>query len=219
MSSPTTAPATGPALWHRRLPRHRHHCARSTRPRRPQTNGKVERFHRILLEEWAYIRAWTSDKQRTTALRSVSSTSTISTAPTVRSDGQYPGRMPQHIQGQRPRRTQLAAGPRKRRSGIHRRRPVRASAMIWGVPRAADAGARAVDYDDRLHACYVRGSMLPAESRQPGSMRFGGGCLSDARCGWPMLGPGPGDSPRRSRRSLAARCSGLNRRNECAALP
>ena len=24
---------------------------------RPQTNGKVERFHRILLEEWAYIRA------------------------------------------------------------------------------------------------------------------------------------------------------------------
>jgi transposase InsO family protein len=35
-----------------------------TRPRRPQTNGKVERFHRILLEEWAYIRAWTSESQR-----------------------------------------------------------------------------------------------------------------------------------------------------------
>ena len=30
---------------------------KKTRPRRPQTNGKVERFHRILLEEWAYIRA------------------------------------------------------------------------------------------------------------------------------------------------------------------
>lgn len=29
---------------------------KKTRPRRPQTNGKVERFHRILLEEWAYIR-------------------------------------------------------------------------------------------------------------------------------------------------------------------
>lgn len=38
-----------------------------TRPRRPQTNGKVERFHRILIEEWAYIRAWTSDTERATA--------------------------------------------------------------------------------------------------------------------------------------------------------
>ena len=35
-----------------------------TRPYRPQTNGKVERFHRILLEEWAYIRDWTSEAQR-----------------------------------------------------------------------------------------------------------------------------------------------------------
>ena len=35
-----------------------------TRPYRPQTNGKVERFHRILLEEWAYIRDWTSEPQR-----------------------------------------------------------------------------------------------------------------------------------------------------------
>jgi transposase InsO family protein len=39
---------------------------RRTRPFRPQTNGKVERFHRILLEEWAYIRDWTSEAQRTT---------------------------------------------------------------------------------------------------------------------------------------------------------
>lgn len=36
-----------------------------TRAYRPQTNGKVERFHRILLEEWAYIRPWTSESQRT----------------------------------------------------------------------------------------------------------------------------------------------------------
>jgi transposase InsO family protein len=34
------------------------------RPYRPQTNGKVERFHRILLEEWAYIRDWTSETDR-----------------------------------------------------------------------------------------------------------------------------------------------------------
>ena len=37
---------------------------KKTRPRRPQTNGKIERFHRILLEEWAYIRPWHSDQQR-----------------------------------------------------------------------------------------------------------------------------------------------------------
>ena len=53
-------------LWHRA-------CAatgtevRKTRPRRPQTNGKVERFHRILIEEWAYIRPWTSETQRAQA--------------------------------------------------------------------------------------------------------------------------------------------------------
>ena len=50
-------------LWHRA-------CAstattvKKTRPRRPQTNGKVERYHRILLEEWAYIRPWLSETDR-----------------------------------------------------------------------------------------------------------------------------------------------------------
>lgn len=37
---------------------------KKTRPRRPQTNGKVERFHRTLLEEWAYVRPWTSEAER-----------------------------------------------------------------------------------------------------------------------------------------------------------
>ena len=40
-----------------------------TRPYRPQTNGKIERFHRILLEEWAYIRDWHSDTERTAHYR------------------------------------------------------------------------------------------------------------------------------------------------------
>lgn len=37
---------------------------KKTRVRRPQTNGKVERFHRILLEEWAYLRPWHSERER-----------------------------------------------------------------------------------------------------------------------------------------------------------
>lgn len=40
---------------------------KKTRPYRPQTNGKVERFHRILLEEWAYIRPWASETEREAA--------------------------------------------------------------------------------------------------------------------------------------------------------
>jgi transposase InsO family protein len=52
----------------------REHCAElgiqhsRTRPYRPATNGKVERFNRTLLDEWAYARLWRSEASRARAL-------------------------------------------------------------------------------------------------------------------------------------------------------
>jgi transposase InsO family protein len=52
----------------------REQCARlqirhtRTRPRRPQTNGKAERFIRTIVNEWAYGRVYTSSDERASAL-------------------------------------------------------------------------------------------------------------------------------------------------------
>jgi transposase InsO family protein len=39
-----------------------------TRPYRPQTNGKIERFHRTMAQEWAFARHYPNELTRTSAL-------------------------------------------------------------------------------------------------------------------------------------------------------
>uniref|UniRef100_A0A5Q5BG16 Integrase, catalytic region n=2 Tax=unclassified Mycobacterium TaxID=2642494 RepID=A0A5Q5BG16_MYCSS len=45
-----------------------HITPKRTRPYRPQTNGKIERFHRTLADGWAYAHFYESTEQRNTAL-------------------------------------------------------------------------------------------------------------------------------------------------------
>lgn len=60
-------PAYKSRLWHQT-------CAelnitvKKIRPRRPQTNGKIERFHRTLADGWAYRRLYATENTRRAAL-------------------------------------------------------------------------------------------------------------------------------------------------------
>ena len=88
-SCPTTARPTRSHLW-------RDTCAelgitaKRTRPYRPQTNGKIERFHRTLADGWAFKKFYTLRNSPPSTLCQHGSTSTTTTGPTPQSAGQPP---------------------------------------------------------------------------------------------------------------------------------
>ena len=77
-----------------------------TRVRRPQTNGKVERLNRTLLEEWAYKRLYTSETRPPSS--PVRLAPPLQPPPTPHRPGQPPAHHPVH---QRHRAVHLAGGP------------------------------------------------------------------------------------------------------------
>lgn len=56
-------------LWHTVCAQHGI-TVNKTRPYRPQTNGKIERFHKTLADGWAYARCYGSETERRNALAS-----------------------------------------------------------------------------------------------------------------------------------------------------
>ena len=77
--TPGATPAPNSASRHKR-----------TRPYRPQTNGKIERFHRTLADGWAYARFYDSEARPPSTPCPAGSTSTITTDPTPPSAGKPP---------------------------------------------------------------------------------------------------------------------------------
>ena len=63
----------------------RHHARNAHDPYRPQTNGKIERFHRTLADGWAYARFY-AQKPSVATPSPAGSTSTITTGATPQSE-------------------------------------------------------------------------------------------------------------------------------------
>ena len=61
-----------------------------TRPYRPQTNGKIERFHRTLSDGWGYARCYTSESRTPSRPCQHGSTSTTTTDPTPPAGTSHP---------------------------------------------------------------------------------------------------------------------------------
>ena len=118
--------------WHRACQRTTTK-AKKTRPYRPQTNGKIERFHRTLLQEWAYIRPREAKTNAPTPT-GASSTTTITTEPTERSAG-TPQPPPSGTTSpySTARSCLIHAAPVPHQVGKRKARPPRGPGQLWQV--------------------------------------------------------------------------------------
>ena len=71
-----------------------------TRPYRPQTNGKIERFHRTMATEWAYARHYGNERARRASPTEPGCIPTITTGNTARSARPPPIRRLTNLPGQ-----------------------------------------------------------------------------------------------------------------------
>ena len=98
-SCPTTAAATDPTLW--RTPAPNWIKPKKTRPYRPQTNGKIERFHRTLADGWAFSPFYYSRHQPAAQpYPAWLHESTITTGPTAQSGNSAPINRLTNVPGQ-----------------------------------------------------------------------------------------------------------------------
>jgi hypothetical protein len=146
-----------------------------TRPFRPQTNGKAERFRGTLLTEWAYLRRYDTNQARLDALPGFIAYYN-ERRPHGSLDGQSPGRPRQ----QRVRETQLGAvAPSVSFVGwrlVHARIPARVgdtgrSAVVWR-PATVDRETGGTQtqhecHEERRRPPVVGPDAVPAPEPQP----------------------------------------------------
>ena len=105
-----------------------------TRPYRPQTNGKIERFHRTMASGWAFRRLYLSESQRRKALPGLAAR--VQPPPAPQRDR---AEAPDHPLNQRVRLEQLAQG-RRRGAPAHRGARERPDVARLAVGRTAASG-------------------------------------------------------------------------------